>query len=63
MSSQPRLCGTANAASAGDDPVAIKPTGSAALEHARNDRFVKTMQPEHQNARAHGSRPTSSSAQ
>ena len=34
MSSQPRLCGTANAGSGGDDPVAIKPIGSAAREPA-----------------------------
>ena len=27
--------------------------GSAALGHARTDRFVKTVQPEHQNARSH----------
>jgi hypothetical protein len=29
------LCGTANAGSGGDDPVAIKPIGPAALELAR----------------------------
>jgi hypothetical protein len=54
------LCGTANAGSGGDDPVATKPIGSAALGHARTDRFVKTVQPEHQNARSHGRRPTRS---
>ena len=53
MSSQPRLCGTANAGSGDDDPVAIKPISSAALGHARTDRFVETVQPEHQNARSH----------
>jgi hypothetical protein len=63
MSSRPRLCGTANAGSGGADPVAIKPIGSAALEHARPDRFVKTVQLEHQNARSHGKRPTSSPTQ
>jgi len=52
MSSRRHLCGTANAGSGGDDPVAIKPIGSAALGHARTDRFVKTVQPEHQNARS-----------
>ena len=41
-------------------PVAIKPIGSAALGHARPDRFVETVQLEHQNARSHGNRPTSS---
>ena len=60
MSSRPRLCGTANAGSGGVDPVAIKPIGSAALGHARPDRFVETVQLEHQNARSHGNRPTSS---
>ena len=53
MSSRPRLCGTANAGSGGDDPVASKPIGSAALGPARTDRFVETVQPEHQNARSH----------
>ena len=38
--------------------LAEKPIGSAALEHARPDRFVKTVQLEHQNARSHGNRPT-----
>src|SRR3954469_2679196 len=60
MSSRRRLCGTANAGSGGDDPVATKPIGSAALGHARTDRFVETVQPQHQNARSHGRRPTSS---
>jgi hypothetical protein len=59
MSSRRRLCGTANAGSGGDDPVATKPIGSGALGHARTDRFVETVQPEHQNARSHGRRPTS----
>src|SRR4051794_32972237 len=59
MSSRPRLCGTANAGSGGADPVAIKPIGSAALGHTCPDRFVETVQPEHQNARSHGRRPTS----
>jgi hypothetical protein len=36
------------AGSGGDDPVAIKPIGSAALGHARADRSVETVQPEHQ---------------
>jgi hypothetical protein len=58
MSSQRRLSGTANAGSGGADPVAIKPIGSAALGHACPDRFVKTVQLEHQNARSHGNRPT-----
>ena len=58
MSSRRRLCGTANAGSGGADPVAIKPIGSAALGHARTDRFVETVQLEHQNARSHGNRPT-----
>src|SRR5690349_23894989 len=58
MSSRRRLCGTANAGSGGDDPVATKPIGSAALGHAPTDRFVETVQPEHQNARSHGRRPT-----
>src|SRR3954451_2772642 len=57
-SSRPRLCGTANAGSGGVDPVAIKPIGSAALGHARPDRFVEAVQLEHQNARSHGNRPT-----
>ena len=51
MSSRRRLCGTANAGSGGD-PVAIKPIGSAALGHARTNRFVETVQLEHQNARS-----------
>src|SRR4051812_8472436 len=59
MSSRPRLCGTANAGSGGDDPVAIKPIGSAALGPARTDRFVEAVQPKHQNARSHNKRPTS----
>ena len=42
MSSRPRLCGTANAGSGGDNPVATKPIGSAALGPARTDRFVET---------------------
>jgi hypothetical protein len=60
MSSRRRLCGTANAGSGGADPVAIKPIGSAALGHARTNRFVETVQLEHQNARSHGNgnRPT-----
>ena len=62
MSSRRRLCGTANAGSGGDDPVATKPIGSAALGHARTDRFVETGQPEHQNARSHGRRPTRTSS-
>ena len=61
MSSQPRLCGAANAGSGGADPVAINPIGSGALGHARPDRFVETGQPEHQNAKSHGRRPTSCS--
>src|SRR4029453_13394513 len=52
MSSRRRLCGTANAGSGGVDPVAIKPIGSAALGHARTNRFVETVQLEHQNARS-----------
>src|SRR4051794_8195501 len=58
MSSRRRLCGTANAGSGGADPVASRSIGSAALGHARTDRFVETVQPEHQNARSHGRRPT-----
>ena len=58
MSSRRRLCGTANAGSGGDDPVATKPIGSGALGHARTDRFVETVQPKHQNARSHDNRPT-----
>jgi hypothetical protein len=37
MSSQPRLCGTANGDS-GDDPVASRPIGSAARELAHTSR-------------------------
>jgi hypothetical protein len=52
MSSPPRLSGTANAGSGDDDPVAIKPIGSAALGPAHTDRFIATSQTEHQNARS-----------
>jgi hypothetical protein len=52
MSSQRRLCGTANAGS-GADPVASRSIGSAALGPAPTDRFIATGQTEHQNARAH----------
>jgi hypothetical protein len=43
MGSRRHLCGTASAGSGDDDPVAIRPIGSAALGHARTDRFVKTV--------------------
>src|SRR4051812_26492821 len=59
MSSQPRSCGTANADSGGDDPVARRSIGSAALEPARTSPCSAAAQLEQQNAKAHSKRPTS----
>jgi hypothetical protein len=53
MSSRRRLCGTANAGSGGDDPVAIKPIGSAAREPAHTSPCGAAAQREQQNAKPH----------
>ena len=50
-SSQPRLCGTANAGSGGDDPMARRSTGSVDRAPAPSGRSVEPKPPQHQNAR------------
>jgi hypothetical protein len=53
MSNRPRLSGTANAGSGGDDPVARRSIGSAAQAPAPTNRFIATSRTEYQNARSH----------